>query len=205
MAEKEKKENFSRDEVQKMIAEAVAKALAESKTGNVIHVKTDEYVTVTYIGPMAPGTVFDLGDWGKINRSGGTLKIPKEKFLQGIDYRMEERLEERKLIVLNGLTEEEMERYGVKYRAGELMTERIYANLCKLSSQDLISIFGNLCEWHKKTFANTIESDYFEKGSSTIDVDTLKTLNNMSRSVDKKGLFRHMLDDIGQKLSSEEG
>lgn len=205
MAEKEKKENFSRDEVQKMIAEAVAKALAESKTGNVIHVKTDEYVTVTYIGPMAPRTVLDLGDWGKINRSGGTLKIPKEKFLQGIDYRMEKRMEKRKLIVLNGLTEEEMERYGVKYRDGELMTERVYANLCKLPPQDLISIFGNLCEWHKKTFANTIESEYFEKGSSTIDVDTLKTLNNMSRSVDKKGLFRHMLDDIGQKLSSEEG
>ena len=205
MAENGKKEVFSKAEVQKMISEAVAKALASAREGNVIQVRPEQYVTVTYVGPMAPKTTFYLEGMGKINHSGGTLQIPKEKFLQSIDYRVEKMLEKRKLIVLSGLTEEEMDRYGVRYREGEYMTDRVYRSLLSLPSAELIAIFRDLCDWHRRAFANTIESAYFESGQTGIDVKTLKELNRLSRSTDKGGLFRHMLDDIGQKLSSEEG
>lgn len=205
MAENTKKETFSKAEVQKMIAEAVAKALASAREGSVIQVRPEQYVTVTYVGPMAPKTAFYLEGMGKINRSGGTLQIPKEKFLQGIDYRMEKMLEKRKLIVLSGLTEEETDRYGVRYRKGEYLTDQVYRSLPRLPAQELISIFRDLCDWHRRAFANAIESDYFERGRTDIDVKTLRELNRISRTTDSGGLFRHILGAIGQKLSEEDG
>ena len=205
MAENTKKETFSKAEVQKMIAEAVAKALASAREGSVIQVRPEQYVTVTYVGPMAPKTAFYLEGMGKINRSGGTLQIPTEKFLQGIDYRLEKMLEKRKLIELSGLTEEETDSYSVRYRKGEDLTDQVYRSLPRLPAQELISIFRDLCDWHRRAFANAIESDYFERGRTDIDVKTLRELNRISRTTDSGGLFRHMLGAIGRKLSEEDG
>ena len=127
---------YSEDEVKAMIAEASRKAALEaveaykaSQPQTVVQVAKDEYVTVLFIGAIASGTTVSMPKWGQINYAGGMLDIPKKEFLQGIGVQVNNALlRERQIIVLSGLTDEERRRFGVDYKEGEYLTDRLSTN-----------------------------------------------------------------------------
>lgn len=200
--------NYSEAEVQELIAKAVAQAMAnvQNQTQTVIKVREeDEYVTVLFIGGIAMGTTVALGKLGKINRAGGTLDIPKKVFMQGLgNQTVDALLRNRSLIVVNGLTDEERERFGVKYKEQELLTQDMFYKIMDYGRDEIVTIFEKLCEEHKRVVAKMYLDAYFEKHDNRVNVSTVKALNKLSRAVDKEGLFTPILEDYGKKIVEDE-
>lgn len=199
-----KAKTFTQDEVNNLVAQAVEKALASVQAQPVLQVAKDEYVTVMFMGVMASDSTVALGKLGNINRTGGTLDIPKKEFLQGLGTPVVDALlKNRSLIVVNGLTDEERERFGLKYTEGELISSTVYYKLLDLTTEEITNVYKNLCEGHKRTVAKLFITAYFEDNDKRVAIDTVKALNKISKEIDKDGLFTPILEDFGKKITEE--
>lgn len=200
---------FTADEVDDIVKKAVAEALKQAQLDQskqeqvVMQVKKDEFVTLLFLGAIADGTVVALGKLGQINRAGGTIDIPKSTFLQGMDYKVERMLQSRKLIVVNGLTEEERERFGVNYREGELLTQSMFYKLLDFDAKDIAQIYESLCPEHKRLVATMFITAY-EKGDIRVNAEKVKALNKLSKTIDKDGLFTPILESMGKKMTEDD-
>jgi hypothetical protein len=195
---------FTEQQVQDIVAEAVKNAIAsyakDIRQEQPIYAK-EEYVTLLYIGAIADGTVVSLGKLGQINKAGSTRDILKKEFLNGITYGIEKMLENRSLIVVNGLTQEERERYGLDYQEGETLTQEAFYKLLNYSDSDICSIFRKLCEEHRRVVAKLFLSAYFEKRDNRITAEKVKSLNEISKENDKDGMFKPILEDMGDRFA----
>lgn len=198
---------FTKEELDDAVAAAVKAALAQiqSAPAPVIQVAKEDYVTVLFIGAMARGTTVALGRLGQINRAGGTLDIPKKDFLQGLGIPVVDALlAKRQLIVIDGLTDEERERFNLQYTEGELLSQRAFHKLFDFKKEEICEIFDKLCEEHKRIVAKMFLTEYFENDSNKIDTATVRALNKLSKSVYKDGLFTPILEKMGEKLVEDE-
>ncbi len=189
---------FTQEQVDNMIVQAVAKALAQQQNNQtIVQVAKEEYVTILYIGSIAKGTVVSLPKWGQITYAGGMLDIPKKDFLQGIGIQVNnELLKKRSLIVLNGLTDEERKRFGFEYKEGECLTAEIFFSLLDFNQDQIVEVFSKLCETHKRTVAKIFMSAYFEKHDNRINRETIRELNKISKVVEQEGLFTPIIEDM---------
>ncbi len=199
---------YTEDEVRAIAAQAAAQAAKdavenyrkEHQNDTAVYSK-EEYVTLLYIGAIADGTVVSLGKLGQINKAGATRDIPKKEFLQGMTYSIEKMLESRALIVVNGLTAEERERYGLDYKEGELLTQDAFYKLLNYSDSEITAIFRKLCEEHRRVVAKMFLSAYFEKGDNRITAEKVRSLNDISKENDKDGMFKPILEDMGDRFA----
>ena len=207
----EQAKTYNATEVEKLVAEASKKAAEDAVKAYIasnptpiqpiIQVAKEEYVTIMYIGLMAKGTAVSL-KWGQITYSGGTIDVPKKDFMQGIGSPLVDALlRKRELIVINGLTEEEMQRFGIAYNKDDILTQRQFAKLLDYKSEEIIAIFSKLCEQHQRIVAGVYFSAYFEKNDNRINPETVKALNTISKQYDKDGMFKPILEDIGRKFA----
>ena len=195
---------FNKSEVESIVSAAVKKAISdyekEHRSDTAVYNK-EEYVTLLYIGAIADGTVVSLGKLGQINKAGSTRDIPKKEFLQGMTFAIEKMLESRALIVVNGLTQEELERYGLDYKEGELLTQEAYYKLLNYSDSEITAVFNKLCVEHRRVVAKMFLSAYFEKGDNRITAEKVKSLNEISKENDKDGMFKPILEDMGDRFA----
>ena len=195
---------YTDDEVKAIAAQAAKEAVAnyqkENQLGTAVYNK-EEYVTLLYIGAIADGTVVSLGKLGQINKAGSTRDIPKKEFLQNMTFAVEKMLESRALIVVNGLTDEERERYGLDYKEGELLTQDAFYKLLNYSDSEITAIFRKLCEEHRRVVAKMFLSAYFEKRDNRITAEKVKSLNEISKENDKDGMFKPILEDMGDRFA----
>lgn len=207
---------YSEEDVNKLIQEKVAAAVAEAlakeklNTQTVLQVSKDEYVTVMYMGKFAQGTTVCIPEWGSINAAGGTLEIPKKEFKHGIGIALnDELLRTRKLIVLDGLTEEERERYKVNYGTGDVLSCKAFEKLLDFSKEEICKTFKLLCKEHKQLVAQIYNDAYFgdptKGGEHTpdkrVNIDTVRALNAIAKECGETGLFSKILEDYGSRLS----
>lgn len=197
---------YSASEVQALLTEAAKTAVEQYLQANpapVVHVKEEETVTLLFIGAVAKDTVVSLGKIGQINRGGGTLDVPKKEFLQNINGAVERMLLSRKLIVVNGLTDEERERYGVAYEDGELMTQHTYYSLLNYSGEQLTAMFSALCDSHKVTVAKIYANAYFELNDNRVNRENVLALSKLAKGTAAEGMFNVIIDDFAKKLGEE--
>lgn len=194
---------YTEEEVKAIAAQAAKDAIAnyEKEHRNDTAVYREEFVTLLYIGAIADGTVVSLGKLGQINKAGATRDIPKKDFLQGMTFLIERMLEDRSLIVVNGLTKEERERYGVDYKDGELLTQEAFYKLLNYSDSEITEIFRKLCTDHRRVVAKLFLSAYFEKSDNRITAEKVKSLNEISKENDKDGMFKPILEDMGDRFA----
>ena len=107
-------------------------------------------------------------------------------------------LKKRRLIVLDGLTEEERKRYGVLYNEGEIMDTQMMDKLLDIPVDKLTTIFENLCPEHRQ-FVATRFITAFEKGDNRISRGKVEPLQAISKTNDSEGLFTPIL----QKMNSD--
>lgn len=205
-----KKKTYTEEELAKAVAEASKKAAEEAIKAyaasnpqqTILQVAKDEYVTVVYIGGIASGTVVALPKMGTITYAGGMLDVPKKDFLQALGNRTNEALiRKRSLIVLNGLTDEERKRFNCDYKPQETLTQNAFFELLDYDKEQIIAVYSKLCDEHKKVVAKIYLSAYFEMSDKRINPETVKELNNISKSIDKDGLFTPILTDFGEKFA----
>lgn len=185
----------------KMLMERLAKMQAEIESmkqngGKVVMAKPEETVELTYISAVSPNNVLSLGDYGVLNGVGGFIEVPRKEF-GGKFLTPEVRglLNARRLIVLNGLTEDERKRYGVDYKDGELLDMQMFDRLLDMPLDRLKEIFTKLCPEHRQVVATRFISAY-QKCDNRISREKVEPLNNLSKVPGKakdKGMFYPIL------------
>ena len=197
----ENENTFSREEVDKIVAEAVAKALASVQQPQIIVKESkDEDVTLLYMGIVADGSKVYLGSQiGSIQGRGGMLTINKRMFLQNLNDDVLRRLKDRRLVVIDGLDENERERHGLNYSDGELVSQDIYYKLFSLSDDAVCEIFDKACYRHKQLIASLYYDEYVS-GGTRVTQPLIQKLNDLSKKADKEGMFKAMLKDMALDL-----
>ena len=188
--------------VNKAVAEAVKTAM-QNVQPQTVYVKdqTDEYVTLLYMGVIAEGSTVHLNDrLGDIQGRGGTRDIPKKEFLQNLTPSVLDRLKDRRLIVLSGLSDDERERYGLKYDDGELLSPDIYYKLLALPEDTICKIFKLACPSHK-AIITTLFIDAYMAHDSRVNQPLVQRLNELSKEADKDGMFKAILKDMAKVLA----
>lgn len=180
---KETEETFTRSQLDQIVAAAVAKALAEQQP-NVVKVSTDApMVKLRYQCECSPVNVIRFGangKFGSITGKTGVLTIPKEAFLGEFrDALAQKLLATRELLVIDGLTDEEREMYGVSYKKGEYMDEKAFAKMVDMGN-DILDIYPDLNPTYKAMVAKRFAEEY-ERNPKKIARDLVVKLNNMSK------------------------
>lgn len=185
----------------KMLMERLAKMQAEIESmkqngGKVVMAKPEETVELTYIAAVSPNNVLSLGDYGVLNGVGGFIEVPRKEF-GGKFLTPEVRglLNARRLIVLNGLTEDERKRYSVDYKEGELLDMQMFDRLLDMPLDRLKEIFTKLCPEHRQVVATRFISAY-QKGDNRISREKVEPLNDLSKvpgKAEDKGMFYPIL------------
>lgn len=109
-------------------------------------------------------------------------------------------LKKRKFIVLDGLTQEQREQYGVDYRKGEvLLNESLFEWFFTAPVAEVKAVFKDLCFEHREMVsARFLEA--FEQGDNRLTRDRIEALNEVSKKdyADGKGAFTPILEAINK-------
>ena len=197
---------YTEDQVQKMIENALAQYAAKMAAETqkpVTVVQETQKVTLLFMGGIASGTVVALPNIGKITRDGGVITVPKDIFLQNIYGTTESLLRERKLLCIEGLTEEEMERFDLSYNKDEVLTVTMWKRILDYDIDTLTEICAKLCDEHLAMVCKMFMSAFVESKDGRVTVEKVKMLNKMSKRIKPEGLLSRVLDDMGRSLSEE--
>ena len=206
------KKTFTDDEIaavlqtekaQDFMQAMIKKALEEQKAQQTVIAApvAEEMVSLLYMGNVAEGSMVHLNDTlGEIQGRGGLLYIPKRVFLQNLTQPVQRRLKNRRLIVTDGLTDEERERYGVKYEDGELLSQDIYKKLFSYDDDKICEIFDHACRKHKEIIV-TLFIDAYQAGHKHVTQSLVERLNEISKKTDPNGMFRAILKDMARVLA----
>ena len=186
---------------QAMIAKMIAEALAKQPQQNFIAVPMkEETVTLVYMGVVPEGTTISLGELGEMQGRGGTRDIPKKEFFNKLTDPILRRLKDRRLVVVDGFTDDERERYGVKYTDGELLSANIYQKLFALTDDEICNVFDKACPRHKEIIATMFIDAYMDE-NKRVTQSLVTKLNTLSKKADPDGMFRSILKDMAADLS----
>lgn len=204
-----KEEMFTRADVEKLVADAVAKAMASVQTPpQVVSIAQEvPQVTLRFQSDCSDENQLMLGVNGKfgiITGKSGTFKVPRDAFFGEFrDSVVQALLASRDLVVLGGLTDEERELYGVKYTDGEVLEPQAFNKLLDMGDE-LCTVFPKLCMNYKEMVARRFE-DAFAKGDKRVTRELVKALNELSKAdfaslppedVRRKGLFHRVITQM---------
>mgnify|MGYP001555295036 FL=1 len=130
---------------------------------------------------------------------GWVMEVPRKDFAgRFMTPFVQKLLKKRRLIVLDGLTAEERERYGVAYKDGELLDAQMFSRLLTLPAEKMIEIYKNLCPEHRR-FVATQFITAFEKGDNRINRGLIEPLQEISKTDDPQGLFTPILQKMNDQ------
>lgn len=220
-------QSFTADDVQKMIAEALAKQqeafdkqqeefakqIAQMQAPQVIQYTGDsEKVIMRFQAEVADDNVAEFGQggmFGKVTGKRGTIQIPKSEFSRFYNDQTKWMLEKRWLVVLSGLTDEEREIYGVKYRDGEVLDDMAFAKMLDMTDEEMLKVFPALCDSCREMVARRFRDAYTKRDHRVVGrLNLVRELNRMSKESynglpendnRKKGLFAPLLADMAEE------
>ena len=170
------------DALQKQLQQLM-KQMQNLQKPQVIQVSADvAKVHLMWQAEVADDNVVMFGDggrYGTVKGKRGEFYMPKTDFSTIMDERVRYYLEKLWLIVLDGLTEDEREAYGVDYRDGEYLDKKAFSKLIEIGS-NILDIYPNLCEGNKRMVAQRY-ADAFANGKK-LDEQVVRKLNEMSKS-----------------------
>ena len=194
---------YTASETEAMIAAAVAKALAEVRQQSApAPIPEKERVNLLWQAPVMAENVEDFGVHGQYHVTGPTsgFWVPKEEFPLMITARVRFYLEQRWLIVLSGLTDEEREIYGVNYRPGEYLTKQAFAKLAEQGPK-LLEIYPQLCKGNRQIVAGAVYQGWKE-GNKAINRGLVEDLAALCRKIDpEETTFQTILVEMAEKAA----
>ena len=200
---------YTAEQVQQMVQEAAAAAVAEALKNipqqtapQIVQVSTSaEQVHFLWMAPVADDNVVQFGDggmYGNIVGKTGSFYVPKPDLSRILTEMNRRFMAQRWLLVVSGLTDEEREALGVDYKPGEVLDKRAFAKLVELGDE-LLNIYPALCEGHK-VMAAQIYADAYRQGSRYVTRERTVKLNALSkRKGHEKGDFIAIIEDMNEK------
>lgn len=180
---------FSESEVNAIVQAAVAKAVAEAmerEQTKVVKVSSEkEFVRMLFLDDCSDDNELFFGvnrKYGAITGPVGYINVAKDDWLGEFrDNLVQSLLKSRKLIVLDGLTDEERKMHGVEYKDGEVMDEKLFRNLLDHISE-LPEIYKKLCPSMKQIVATRFQTGFDQKDPRVIrNRDIIVKLNKISK------------------------
>lgn len=188
---------FTEDQVQAMIAAAVAKATAEaaeafkaqqSAAPQIIQVAADtERVHFLWQAEVSDENVFEVGPngmYGRIIGKTGSFYVPKSDLSRVMDAMFRLLLQKRWIIAVDGLTDDEREAYGVAYKEGELLDKKGFARMVELGNS-ILEIYPKLCAGHREMVAKRYHEAYLNR-SQYVTREIVVELNKLSKQLGSK-------------------
>lgn len=209
-AVKEEQHGYTEEQVQQMIAAALAqfKAEQQKEQPKAEEHRESDVVTLRFHDEINDSNIILLGEngrYGQIIGKDWTGQVNKMDFIGSFRTpTVQQLLSNRELIVLDGLTDEERKLYGVCYEDGEFVDPVLYNRLVKMDGDTLIDIYEKLNKtWRKMVAIKFAES--YEHGELKVSRSTLVKLNRISRKdneeypegdLRRRGAFRGILDKM---------
>lgn len=134
------------------------------------------------------------GEYGRIVGKTGSFYVPKNDLSRVLDTANRYYLQNRWMIVVSGLDDDEREALGVLYKEGELLDQKAFMKITELDHDTLFEIFPALCDSHKEMVASRYHEAY-EKGKK-IDRKTVLELKKIYPSP--------AFTDIIERMNEEE-
>lgn len=138
---------YTEAEVQAMIQQLLAKQEKKPE---------DETVVLYYAGVCSPLNEAEMPGYGVI-RPGQYLEIPKKEFGgKFMSAQARKFIENRWLLVVSGLNEQERRRWNCDYKPGAVLDVNAFDNLLNKPLSELSALFSALCTEHKEFVARYI-------------------------------------------------
>lgn len=200
---------YTAEQVQQMVQEAAAAAVAEAlknipqqTTPQIVQVSTSaEQVHFLWMAPVADDNVVQFGDggmYGNIVGKTGSFYVPKPDLSRILTEMNRRFMAQRWLMVVSGLTDEEREALGVDYKPGEVLDRKAFAKMVELGDA-ILDIYPALCEGHKMMVAQ-MYADAYRQGSVYVTRERTVKLNAMSKRKDhEKGDFIAIIEDMNDR------
>lgn len=187
--------------LQKQLQELMAK-MQEMQKPQVIQVAADvAKVHLLWQAEVADDNVVAFGEGGRygiVKGKRGEFYMPKTDFSTIMDERVRFYLDNRWLIVLDGLSEEEREAYCVDYKDGEYLDRKAFTKLIEIGA-DILDIYPNLCEGNKRMVSQRY-ADAFNNGQY-IDRAVVEKLNQMSKTPkNPRGDFVQIVEALNKQV-----
>lgn len=183
--QQEQGKTYTEAELNSMIAAAVAKAMAELQAKGAAAPQEKQKITLLWQAPVADDNVQEFGPNGRFGRivgPSGTIIVNRDDFSQILDGMTRLFLDRRWLIVLDGLTDDEKDAYGVNYKEGEYLTREAFARLAE-QGRKLLDIYPALCEGSRRIVACRVY-EAWKNGSKSVTRDLVKDLNELCKAID---------------------
>lgn len=174
---------FTIEQVQQMIADAIKKHDAEKKEAETAAPASDGMVTMFFQAEVNDANEIPLGPnakYGYIIGKHANITIPKRDFMS--DFRtttVQYFLKERNLVVIDGLTDEERNIFGLDYRQGEYLEPAVYNRLIEMGDK-VLDVFPALNQTWREMVAQKFAEAY-ENKTLKCSRECLMKLNKISR------------------------
>lgn len=196
---------FTEDQVQAMIAAAVAKATAEAAEAfkaqqsapQIVQIAADtEKVHFLWQAEVSDENVFEVGPngmYGRIVGKTGSFFVPKSDLSRVMDAMFRLLLQKRWIIAVDGLSDEEREAYGVAYKEGEILDKKGFARMVELGD-GMLEIYPKLCAGHREMVAKRYHEAYLNR-SQYVTREIVVELNRLSKQLgSKEGDFTDIIE-----------
>lgn len=139
------------------------------------------------------------GRLGSVTGKRGEFYVPKSEFTSMMDEQCRYFMDKRWLIVLDGLTDEEREAYGVNYKPGEVLDRKAFDKIIEMGDK-ILEIYPNLCDGNKMMVAQRYLEAY-QRHSPFVKRETVITLNEMSKDNNcPRGYFMPIIESMNAEL-----
>lgn len=199
---KKVKTTTEKPEIKKATAEAVQPE-ATPQSVNMYVTPKDPVVKILYLDSSIPNNEIPIGGGRSITGSGRIFNVTLTDF-EGtfMTAFIQKLIRRKKLIILDGLTEEQREMYGCNYGENEIIrSEGMFDALLNMPVSEMARIFSALCPEHRNLVAKRFISAY-EKGDNRLSRDRIEALNKISKAdyADGKGAFTAILRAMNDNI-----
>lgn len=185
-------------EQQKMFADMQEMLKQAQSAPQVVQVAPQEIEKVhcLFEAEVADDNIFSLGEngrYGRIIGKTGSFFIPKNELSSVMDAQFRSMLENRWIIIVSGLTDEEREAFGVDYKEGEYLDKKAFAKMVDMG-EEILEIYPKLCKGHQEMVAKRYYEAYMS-GNPKVTREIVVELNKLSKKAgSEKGDFTGIIE-----------
>lgn len=159
-------------------------ALHQPAPVQIVQVPSDtEKVVMRWQAEVADDNVAVFGAngmWGQVTGKRGTVIVPKNEWSRFYTESIRNLLNNRWLVVLSGMSDDERVLYNCAYKPGEILDEQAFAKLLDMGEK-LREIFPNLCTSHQEMIGRRIIEAWQNDTAFNLSRDLIVDLNRMSK------------------------
>ena len=141
-----------------------------------------EKVHCLFEAEVADDNIFSIGEngrYGRIIGKMGSFFVPKSELSSVMDAQFRSMLENRWIIIVSGLTEEEREAFGVDYKEGEYLDKKAFSKMVDMGNE-ILEIYPKLCRGHQEMVAKRYYEAYLN-GNPKVTRELVVELNKLSK------------------------